>query len=243
MRVFTGSSSGETLLKLDIDREIVPQLATEWSVDDSNTIWTFKIREDVEFHKGWGKFTAHDVAYSLQQYAAEGGIGSSLGTYQRLFAQEGGGTTAVDDQTVVVDTVTPQFDLVFYLYLPPASMVSKNNYEAEGEEVAQFQGIGTGPWNFLEQSIREFWKFEAVEDHYRKTPEFAELLLWDIPEEATRVANFETGKLDSFLMAFDSKPRLDELPGIRYMAVPNARHRAPGPPSQSLRGNGGTGLC
>ena len=63
---------------------------------------------------------------------------------------------------------------------------------------------------------------KAVEDHYRKAPEFAELVLWDIPEEATRVANFETGKLDSFLMSFDSKPRLDATPDIRYMAVPNA---------------------
>ena len=73
----------------------------------------------------------------------------------------------------------------------------------------------------MEQGTREFWKFAAVQDHYRKTPEFAELVLWDIPEEATRVANFETGKLDSFLMAFDSKPRLDAIPGIRYMSVPN----------------------
>ena len=88
--------------------------------------------------------------------------------------------------------------------------------------IVAFKGVGTGPWNFVEQSTREFWKFEAVEDHYRKTPEFAELVLWDIPEEATRVANFETGKLDSFLMSFDSKPRLDATPDIRYMAVPNA---------------------
>ena len=222
VRVFTGSSSGEPLLKLDIDRNIVPQLVTEWSVDDSNTVWTLKIREDVELHKGWGNFTAEDVVFSLEEHAAEGGISSFLGTYQRLFGQEGGGPAAIDDYTVTVDTVTPQFDFIFYLYLPTLSMISEESYETDGEEVAQFQGVGTGPWNFLEQSIREFWKFEAVEDHYRKTPEFAELVLWDIPAEATRVANFETGKLDSFLMAFDSKPRLDDIPGIRYMAVPNA---------------------
>ena len=47
------------------------------------------------------------------------------------------------------------------------------------------------------------------------------MVLWDIPEEATRVANFETGKLDSFLMAFDSKPRLDSVPDIRYMSIPH----------------------
>ena len=221
--VFVGSSSGEPLLKLNIDREIVPQLVTEWTLDDNGTIWTLKLREDVDFHKGWGKFTAADVVYTLQEYTVEDGVGSALGTLQRLWGQEGGGPVAVDDYTVTVDTVNPQFDFIYYLYLPPLGViVSKKNFEAEGQEAATFQGVGTGPFNFVDQSTREFWKFEAVEDHYRKTSEFAELVLWDIPEEATRVANFETGRLDSFLMSFDSKPRLDATPDIRYMAVPNA---------------------
>ena len=219
--VFVGSSSGEPLLKLTFDREIVPILATEWSVDDSGTVWTIRLRDDVEFHKGWGKMTADDVVYTLQEFTADDGIGSGLATVQRLWGQEGGGPAAVDNYTVTVDTVTPQFDFIFYLYLPSlGTVVSKKNFETEGQEAATFKGVGTGPWNFVEQSTREFWKFEAVEDHYRKTPEFAELVLWDIPEEATRVANFETGKLDSFLMSFDSKPRLDATPDIRYMAVP-----------------------
>ena len=92
------------------------------------------------------------------------------------------------------------------------STISKKQFEELGHRAADKLGVGTGPWEFVEQSTREFWKFQAVEDHYRKAPEFAELVLWDIPEEATRVANFETGKLDSFLMAFDSKPRLAACP-------------------------------
>ena len=67
------------------------------------------------------------------------------------------------------------------------NVISKKNYDSEGQEVATFQGVGTGPWEFTESSTREFWKFAARENHYRKTPEFAELVLWDIPEEATRV--------------------------------------------------------
>ena len=35
------------------------------------------------------------------------------------------------------------------------------------------------------------------------------------------MANFEVGKLDSFVMAFDSKARIDTLPGVRYMSIPN----------------------
>ena len=220
--VFVGSASGEPLIKLNIDREMVPQLATEWTVDDSGSVWTIKLRDDVEFHQDWGMMTADDVIFTMNEYTADDSITSWLGTLQRLFAAEGGGPTKVDDHTVSVDTVTPQFDFLYTLVLPELiQTVSKKNYEAEGQDVATHQGIGTGPWEFVESSTREYWRFSAVEDHYRKTPHFAELVLWDIPEEATRVANFETGQLDSFLMSFDSKPRLDSIPGIRYMSVPN----------------------
>ena len=220
--VFVGSASGESLIKLNINREMVPQLAAEWTVDESGSVWTIRLRDDVEFHKDWGLFTAEDVVFTMNEYTADDGITSWLGTLQRLFGAEGGGPAVVDDHTLTVDTVTPQFDFLYALVLPEViQSVSKKNYESEGQDAATLQGIGTGPWEFVESSTREFWKFSAVEDHYRKTPEFAELVLWDIPEEATRVANFESGKLDSFLMAFDSKPRLDQIPGIRYMSVPN----------------------
>ena len=220
--VFVGSASGESLIKLNIDREMVPQLATEWTVDESGSVWTLKLRDDVEFHGDWGNMTADDVIFTMNEYTAEDSVTSWLGTLQRLFDAEGGGPTKVDDHTLTVDTVTPQFDFLYSVVLPELiQTVSKKNYEELGQEVATHQGIGTGPWEFVESSTREYWRFSAVEDHYRKTPHFAELVLWDIPEEATRVANFETGQLDSFLMGFDSKPRLDAIPGIRYMSVPN----------------------
>ena len=220
--VFVGSASGESMLKLNIDKDIVPQLVTEWTLDDSGTVWTLKLREDVEFHKGWGNFTADDVIFTMKEYAAPGGIQGWQAVSKRLFDADGGGPTKIDDYTLTVDTVDPQFDFLYALILPEVVQpISKANYDSEGQDAATHQGVGTGPWEFVEQSTREFWKFSAVKDHYRKTPEFAELVLWDIPEEATRVANFETGKLDSFLMSFDSKPRLDGIPGIRYMSVPN----------------------
>ena len=45
-----------------------------------------------------------------------------------------------------------------------------------------------------------------MEDHWRKTPYFEELNYYSIPEESARVAGFQTGNLDIFIMAFDSIP-------------------------------------
>ena len=219
--IYFVTTAGETLLEANIDNNIIPQIVTDWSVDAGGTIWTLKLAEGVEFHKGWGEMTADDVVFSMQQAAAEDGVGTFQATYARIFGEDASGASAVDDYTVRVDSGTPQFDFLPTLYVKAMAVYSQDNYQTEGEDVATFQGVGTGPWSFADASAGEFWKFEAVEDHYRKTPEFAEVILWEQPEEATRVANFETGNLDTFTMGFDSKPRIDRVADIRYMSVPN----------------------
>ena len=220
--VFVGSASGESLMKLNMENEIVPQLAEDWSLDDSGTVWTINLRDDVNFHGDWGPMTSDDVVFTMQEYAGDDSISSWKGVSQRLYATEGGGPAKVDDYTLTVDTVTPQFDFLYALVLPEhVNVISKAVFDTLGRDEATWLGIGTGPWKFEDQKAREYWLFSALEEHYRKAPHFAELKLHDIPEEATRVANFQTGKLDSFLMAFDSKPALDKVPGIQYMSVPN----------------------
>ena len=88
--MFVGGTSAETLLKLNIDKVIVPQLATEWTLDSSGTVWTIKLRDDVEFHEGWGKFTADDVIFSTEAYTVDNDITGWAGSMQRIFAAEGG---------------------------------------------------------------------------------------------------------------------------------------------------------
>ena len=220
--VYVGNISSETLLKLNKDVEVVPQTITEWSVDDSGSVWTLKVREGIQFHKDWGELKAEDIVYTMLQSASPDTVNTQQNVMERLFAQEGGGPKVIDDYTIEVDTVTRQADFIYKLFIPEVmATVSKKMFQELGDEAAGPQGVGTGPWEFVEQRSGEYWKFEAVADHWRQPPDFAELMLRQIPEEATRVANFKTGKLDTFLMAFDSKRDLDELPDIRYMAVAN----------------------
>ena len=220
--VYVGNTSSETLLKLNKDVEVIPQTITEWSVDDTSSVWTLKVREGVQFHKDWGELKAEDIVYTMLQSASPDTVNTQQNVMERLFTQEGGGTKVIDDYTIEVDTVTRQADFIYKLFIPETlATVSKKMFEELGDEAAGPQGVGTGSWEFVEQRSGEYWKFQAVADHWRQSPEFAELMLRAIPEEATRVANFKTDKLDTFLMAFDSKRDLDELPDIRYMAVAN----------------------
>jgi len=101
-------------------------------------------------------------------------------------------------------------------------VVSKKQSEEIGVEAASRDIAATGPWEIIEESSDEFWKMAAVEDHWRQTPYFAELVLWTIPEESSRVAGFQTGNLDTFQMDFDSIPTVEKVEGARLMSVPNA---------------------
>ena len=128
--------------------------------------------------------------------------------------------TKVDDYTFTIDLVTPKRGILDDL-IGNNFFSSKSVFDSLGRGAAGPLGIGTGAWQFEEDSLHEFWRFSAVQDHWRKSPEFAELVFWQIPEESTRLAGFLTGRLDTFLMNFDSKPSLDKVPGIQYIAVPN----------------------
>ena len=59
------------LTNLDRDLNVVPNLATEWEASEGATVWTFKLREGVEFHNG-KTFTADDVIYSFNEHIKEG---------------------------------------------------------------------------------------------------------------------------------------------------------------------------
>jgi len=66
---------------------LVPGLATSWEMTtpDAKT-WTFKLREGVPFHFGWGELTAKDVVHTISQIVAEG-IATDSGIFKTLFGR------------------------------------------------------------------------------------------------------------------------------------------------------------
>ena len=57
----------EALARIDGEGNLQPMLATDWSVDESNTVWTFHLREGVKFHDG-ETLTANDVKATFDRF-------------------------------------------------------------------------------------------------------------------------------------------------------------------------------
>jgi peptide/nickel transport system substrate-binding protein len=210
----------------ETDGAIEPMLAESWSVSSDFKTWTFKLQQGVQFHQGYGEMTAEDVVWSMGQIG-ESEKHTRAQNVRSVWFNEAGSTETPDDHTIVLNTGEAFSDIVVneLLGTPRSSMAyvtSKKQHEAIGEEETNRDTAATGPWAIDEWRTGEFWRLSAVEDHWRKTPHFAELWVWEIPEESARVAGFQTGHLDTFAMALDSLPLVESVPGAKLMQVPNA---------------------
>src|SRR4051794_9941986 len=65
--------------------QIEPDLAERWETNEERTVWTFHLRRGVQFHAGFGEFTADDAKFSLDK-AAKAETSAFSGDY-RAFKQ------------------------------------------------------------------------------------------------------------------------------------------------------------
>jgi peptide/nickel transport system substrate-binding protein len=219
---------GEGLLQVGLDREVKGLLAESWSVSDDFLTWTFKLNKGVQFHKGYGELTSEDVVWSMQQW----GLGKHPGAGALTkFWEDRPGSETPDDYTVAVNTGEPVVKIVAERWhmIPGGGssfIASKKQTDELGVEEASVQMSATGPWEIIDHKTGEFWKMAAVPDHWRQTPEFAELIFWEIPEESSRIAGFQTGNLDTTLLSFDSLPLAAEVEGAEIMRIPGGGEAA-----------------
>ena len=219
-----GRGAFEGLIAVDAKSNYVPELLVEeWSLAPDNLVWTFKLREGIPFQKGYGEMTAEDVIWSMQRRGADDSITAVVEQIKKQWLNPDGSVKALDEHTIQVHTGVPASDMFTTTNHPTAGLViSKKQIDELGEAETQGNCVGTGPWELVDARPSEFWKYRAVEDHWRKTPEFAEMVFHGIPEESTRVANFLTGKLDTFEMAADSRPAVEKMPGVKWLPIKNS---------------------
>ncbi len=118
--------------------EYLPTLATEWSASDDARVWTFKLREGVQFHKGYGEMTSEDVVYSFERAKRDGTDRVQLANIESVVAD--------DPYQVTITLAQPDVNLLgTSIFNKTTVIVSKKAAEEKGEGFAT-DGIGTGPY-------------------------------------------------------------------------------------------------
>jgi peptide/nickel transport system substrate-binding protein/oligopeptide transport system substrate-binding protein len=225
----------ETLFVMGIDGEWDPRLIKSFDVSADGLTYTMYLQEGAKWHNrtnsgDWGDFNADDFIWSIGQISKEGGKHVQRGNTEKVFRCEGCELTKIDEHTVQLTRPTPTFQITWFSQapIPGFSMNSKKHYDTVGQDVALLEDVGTAPWEMVEHKTDVHRKLKAVEDHWRNTPEFAEMIWHDIPEESTRLANFLANKLDTGVFNSDSRQAIEDArtagtnPDVKFMVFPAA---------------------
>jgi len=69
--------------------DLTPDLAKEYQVSKDGKVYTFKLRQGVQWHKGFGEFTAEDVEFTINRLKKSG---DQIALYQELCRYHEGGS-------------------------------------------------------------------------------------------------------------------------------------------------------
>ena len=194
-------------------------LGQSWSYNDDQTVLTWNIRRGVEFDGGWGDVTSEDWQWSWDSQHCEGSLHSNI-FLSKTYTKE---TKVIDDDTVEFHLTEPN---VFYIdkFQGPGgggsfTIFSKNKSDTLGEQKADRNLTGgTGPFKLVSWTPGDSIVTEARPDHYRKVPEFKNVLILEIPETATQVAALMAREVDAANLPPAEVPRV-EASGIDIVTL------------------------
>lgn len=137
---------GSTLVTLQPETgEVVPYLATEWSISDDGLVWTFHLRDNVRFHDGT-PLTAEEYVWTFNR------ILSSTwpeGFAPRTVLRSVTAVKAVDPYTLELDLMSPDATLLYGLANPYLQPLSPQAIESAGDTYGHHP-VGVGPFRFTE---------------------------------------------------------------------------------------------
>ena len=189
----------EWLVEVGIDGQYKPWLADSWELAKDGRSWRVKLHKGVQFHHGYGEFTAKDVVHSHALWCDE----HYLGRKDPAYVGYQNGICAVDRVEVVNDHEVVMHCKVVCLewpfYYSSASTVvifSKAQWEKEGEMSYETHPAGTGPYIFKERQPDRYVRYERAPTPHWKwgTVDWKELQMTWTTEEPTRLAQLFAGE-------------------------------------------------
>jgi len=182
----------ETLLTRDNKSlELVPLLAESWTISEDKLTFTFKLRNNVNWHDG-KPFTSEDVVYSYNSIMNPKVDSAQLkGYYQEIQKVE-----ALDDYTVKFTYARPYFlALEFCGGMPivPKHIFEKGDFN---KNPAGRHPIGTGPYKFSKWETGREVVLEKNKEYWGEKPKINKIVFKIINDRNVAFQVLRKGELD-----------------------------------------------
>jgi len=171
--------------------EFEPDLATSWTVSRDGLEYTFKLRRDVEWHKGYGKFTAADVKGSFDRLLDPATKSPFAGSMRMLKE-----AVVVDDYTVKLVLKEPYAGFLYLLTPYRAGPIVNARAVAEKGANYAWDPIGTGPYVFDSRIPNREAAIRANDKAWGGAPAIKRVIYRTVTDTNAQVIGLENGEYD-----------------------------------------------
>jgi len=217
------------LVEFDGHLNVVPALAQSWSASHDGLVWTFQLRNGVQFHND-REMSAEDVVYSLSRLLdpAVGSRNSPLLDKVKGAAEFRAGTTkvlegikAIDRYTVEVSLVEPFLPFISILGMAHTSIVPRDEVERLGADFGTAP-VGTGPFRFVRWQRGREILLEANKHYFRGRPALdrVQFVIFPGVTESDMLKAFERGELEESPLALERRKEFLEASTYKVIRKP-----------------------
>jgi peptide/nickel transport system substrate-binding protein len=205
----------DKLLDTDENLQIIPMLATSWTISKDGKTVTLKLRQGVRFHDGT-PFDANAVKYNfdrMQDPKFPSARRSEVLPVQKV--------TVVDASTVTLSLEKPYSPLLYVLTDRAGMMVSPAEAQKAGANFA-LHPVGTGPFTFVEKVPQDRVVLQHNPNYWEKGQPYLERIIYrPFTDDNARVANLKSGDVDII-----NAPPLPQIKALAQEAAkPGARFK------------------
>lgn len=203
---------------------VVPELATGHDLSSDGLVYTFYLRDDVQWQYGYGPFTAHDVVFSINRLKDPATASRLIGDVEMI-----ADITALDDHTVQITLVEPFSPfLTAILAFRPGWIVNEQAVTDRGDTYG-VDPVGTGPYQFDSWLRGTEITLVRNPDYYGET-EADRLVFKVINDDAVAELALRAGEIDiSYIYDGEVGQRLidlaDRSPDFDYVNEPGELNR------------------
>jgi len=177
-----------TLVKLDYNLDIVPDLADSWEIPDSLT-YIFHLKKGVKFHNG-RELTADDVKFSLERI-----LDPKTASPGRSYIIPISNIESIDQYTIRIELSSPLASFLDGLTSKNCAIVPKEEVEKYGN--LQRNVVGTGPFKLEEWVPDNYMKLVRNPSYFEKEFPYLDAVIFRvIPEQTSLLAGIKSGSLD-----------------------------------------------